>query len=269
MKGVVPADDMRTPGCQRSFAARACRCSTRSAIWCYAAWRASSRSRTRRAAWARPPPPSISPRPRRRRSGACCWSTSIRRATRPWAAASTSARVARTVYHVLLGLGELVEHPHARPSRAATTWCPRTASSPAPKSSWSSCRARETRAASDALRAASRRLRLHPDRLPAVAQPADAERLARRAARADPDAVRVLRARRPVRSRRTIKKVRAQPEPAPRDRGLLRTMYDPRNTLAQQVSQRARSSISATRSTARSCRATCGSPKRRATACRR
>ena len=35
----------------------------------------------------------------------------------------------------------------------------------------------------------------------------------------------------------TIKRVRAQPESAARDRGLLRTMYDPRNTLSQQVSQ--------------------------------
>ena len=66
----------------------------------------------------------------------------------------------------------------------------------------------------------------------------------------------------------TIKKVRAHLNPSLEIEGLLRTMYDPRNTLAQNV-RPSSSGISATSSTARSCRATCGSPKRRRTAFRR
>ena len=66
----------------------------------------------------------------------------------------------------------------------------------------------------------------------------------------------------------TIKKVRAHLNPALEIEGLLRTMYDPRNTLAQNVAAELER-ISATSSTGRSCRATCGSPRRRRMASRR
>src|SRR5262245_8169340 len=62
-------------------------------------------------------------------------------------------------------------------------------------------------------------LRLHPDRLSALAQPAHGQRAHRRAARPDPDAMRVLRARGPVRSGRHDKARALEPEPGPRDRG--------------------------------------------------
>src|SRR4030095_10964097 len=61
----------------------------------------------------------------------------------------------------------------------------------------------------------------------------------------------------------TIKKVRAHLNPALEIEGLLRTMYDPRST-----SPPSSSVISATSSTGRSCRATCGWPKRPRTAFR-
>ena len=61
-------------------------------------------------------------------------------------------------------------------------------------------RLRGTRDAPEGRAEAGRRaVRLHPDRLSAVAVAADPERFLRRARRDHPDAVRVLRARRPVR----------------------------------------------------------------------
>ena len=53
--------------------------------------------------------------------------------------------LARTVYHVLLGLSEIAERARARRARRLRPACRRTASSPAPKSSWSSSTGRETR----------------------------------------------------------------------------------------------------------------------------
>lgn len=55
------------------------------------AWPASSPSPTRRVASARPRPPSTWPLPWPTHPSACCWSTWIRRATRPWAVAWTNA----------------------------------------------------------------------------------------------------------------------------------------------------------------------------------
>ena len=63
-----------------------------------------------------------------------------------------------------------------------------------------------------------RRLRLRPDRLPAGAVAAHAERPVRGGRRAHPDAVRVLRARRPVRPGRHDQAGARQPEPGPGDR---------------------------------------------------
>ena len=80
------------------------------------------------------------------------------------------------------------------------------------------------------------RLRFHPARLPAVAVAAHAQRPLRGGRGADPDAVRVLRARRAVRSRADGEEsARASQPRASRSKGLLRTMYDPRNTLAHNV----------------------------------
>ena len=84
---------------------------------------------------------------------------------------------------------------------------------------------------------AARRLRLHPDRLPAVAVAADAQRADRRRPRARADAVRVLRARRAsarcsTRSRRSRRRL----NPALEIEGVLRTMFDVRNNLANAVS---------------------------------
>ena len=115
----------------------------------------------------------------------------------------------------------------------------------------------------------SRRLRFHPARLPAVALAADAERPVRRGQRADPDAVRVLRARRPVRSGADDQEGARAPEPALEIEGLLRTMYDPRNTLAQQRRRRAREALRRQALPHGRCRATCASPRRRRTAFRR
>ncbi len=64
----------------------------------------------------------------------------------------------------------------------------------------------------------------------------------------------------------TVKKVRAHLNPELEIEGLLRTMYDPRNTLAQQVSAQLVQHFGE-RSIAPSSRATCASPKRRATGC--
>src|SRR6185503_13311402 len=91
-----------------------------------------------------------------------------------------------------------------------------------PRSGGRRSRAGRARSARDAAqgraRAHRRGLRLHPDRLPALAQPAHGERAGRRAARADPHAVRVLRARGPVRPRRHGEARARQSQPAARDR---------------------------------------------------
>jgi chromosome partitioning protein len=75
------------------------------------------------------------------------------------------------------------------------------------------------------------------DRLPAVAQPADAQRPVRGARRHRADAVRILRARGPVGPRQHHQAGARQPEPRAQIIGLLRVMFDPRITLQQQVSE--------------------------------
>ena len=69
----------------------------------------SSASRTRRAASARRRRPSISPPAWPSSASACWWSTSIRRATRRWARASTSATLDLSVYDVLLESATVAE----------------------------------------------------------------------------------------------------------------------------------------------------------------
>ena len=135
------------------------------------------------------------------------------------------------VYQVLLGERRIAEvRVRCRAGRVRPA-CPPTASWPAPKSSWSSVERRETRL-KDALARGRSRLRLRPDRLPARAEPADGQR-AHRGARGDhPDAMRVLRARGPVRPRADHQAGARDLNPALEIEGLLRTMYDPRNTLA-------------------------------------
>ena len=131
------------------------------------------------------------------------------------------------------------------PSAAATTCCRRTASSPAPRSSWSSRARAKTRLRAGSPRR-SRGLRLHPHRLPAVAQPAHAQRAVRRRQRADPDAVRVLRARRACRTWSRRSSACAPTSIRARDRGPAAHHVRP----AQHARSRSRSSskrISATR----------------------
>jgi cellulose biosynthesis protein BcsQ len=65
----------------------------------------------------------------------------------------------------------------------------------------------------------------------------------------------------------TIKAVRTRLNPQLEIEGLLRTMYDVRNNLGNEC-RRNWSSTSATKCCARSSRATCAWPKRRATDCR-
>ena len=111
-----------------------------------AKWRASSASPTRKAASARRPPRSTSPRPGGARASACCWSTSIRRATPRWAAASTSE------CWTAIGVPGAARAEPTWPTCAAAfrEWRLRrvaapTANWPAPRSNWSSSSDRETR----------------------------------------------------------------------------------------------------------------------------
>ena len=86
-----------------------------------------------------------------------------------------------------------------------------------------------------------RRLRLHPDRLPAVARPAHRQRAGRVRRRARPDPVRVLRARGsgPAAAQRLA---RASPTSTrcSKSRGIVLTMYDARTKLAVQVEREVR-----------------------------
>ena len=147
----------------------------------------------------------------------CCWSTSIRRATRPWAAAWTS-----------------VSWP---PPPTICCWA-----SPAPPMRVQTAEGydllpgraptrAEARAGTD-----PRRVRLHPDRLPAGAVAADAQRAGRRRFGDRADAVRVLRPGRPGALVETIEALRADLNPALEIEGVLRTMFDVRNNLANAVS---------------------------------
>ena len=77
----------------------------------------SSASRTRRAASARPRPRSTWRPAWRGSASASCSSTSTRKATRPWARASTSARSTLSVYDVLLESATIAEARQAQPER--------------------------------------------------------------------------------------------------------------------------------------------------------
>ena len=123
-------------------------------------------------------------------------------------------------------------------------------------------------AAADARRdlASRHRLRFHPARLPAVAVAADAERSVRRRLGADPDAVRVLRARRVCRTscRRSRRSARTSIR-ASRSKACC-ARCTTRATRSRRTSPRSSKSTSAPSSFARWCRATCASPRRRRTA---
>ena len=114
----------------------------------------------------------------------------------------------------------------------------------------------------------ARRLRLHPARLPAVAVAAHAERTVRRRLGADPHAMRVLRARGPVRPRADAEEGARALESAARDRRPAAHDVRPAQHARAQRHRASSRSISATSSTAPSFRATCGWPKRRRTAFR-
>ena len=86
----------------------------------------------------------------------------------------------------------------------------------------------------DALRA---RLRRHLHRLSAVARTADAERAGRRRRRADPAALRVLRARGLADLVGTMRRVRTALNPSLDIEGVLLTMYDDRTNLGQLVAR--------------------------------
>ena len=125
----------------------ACRRSTRNAIWCYA-----------------PHPRRSEPEGRRGQDHHRGQSRRRARAGGPARAAGRSRpagqrhdgqrrRQAQRRAHRLPRAarpGRARRHPQRAPRAAATTWCRRTASSPAPRSSWSSCR-RAKRASRSAL----------------------------------------------------------------------------------------------------------------------
>ena len=82
--------------------------------------------------------------------------------------------LARTVYHVLLGLGELAGI-RVRAERGGYDLLPANRELAGAEVELVELDARETRL-KDALDARRRGIRLHPDRLPAVAQPAHGQR---------------------------------------------------------------------------------------------
>ena len=196
----------------------------------------SSASPTRKAASARPRRPSISPPAWPSSAGASWSSTSIRKATRPWARASTSARS----------------------TSASTTSCSRTRRSPRrarrspqgrlrrrrrqPRARRRRGRAGRPRAARQAparrARRGRRRLRLRPHRLPAEPQPADAERPVRaRTASSCRCSASTSRSKACRDLVNTIKQVHANLNPALEVIGILRVMFDARITLQPQVSE--------------------------------
>ena len=97
--------------------------------------------------------------------------------------------------------------------------------------------AREGRLRNCAGRVEEPRLRLRLHRLPAVARAADDQRSGRRAGGADPDPVRVLRARGVGQLLRNIEMVKAHLNPALNVSTVILTMYDGRTKLADQVAE--------------------------------
>ena len=197
--------------------------------------------------------------PRRDASAACCWSISIRRATRPWAAAR-QARARRTPSTTCCSASERSPTCASRRRPAASTSCPPNRELAGAEVELVDLPERETRlkdALAEALRQmrarsrGRRRLRLHPDRLPAVAVAAHGERPVRRRLGADPDAVRVLRARRacPTSCRRSRRCARTSIRGSRSKACCARCTT--RATRSRRTSPPSSSSISATRSTAR------------------
>ena len=142
-----------------------------------------------------------------------------------------------SVYDVLLeNAGDRRGAPASPTGRLRRRSAP-TASWPAPRSSWSASSA-ATSACARALAAVADDYDFVLIDCPPSPQPADAERAVQRARRDRADAVRVLRARRPVATWST-RSSRCTPT-STRDLeiiGLLRVMFDPRITLQQQVSE--------------------------------
>ena len=101
---------------------------------------------------------------------------------------------------------------------------------------------RETRL-KEALAAVAARIRFHPDRLPAGAEPAHGEWACAAQAVLIPMQCEYYALEGLCDLVQTIKKVRAHLNPELEIEGLLRTMYDPRNTLAQQVSEQLRRAL--------------------------
>ena len=125
---------------------------------------------------------------------------------------------------------------------------------------------RQMRTAIDAV---ARRLRFHPARLPAVAVAAHVERPLRGGLGADPDAVRVLRARRPVRSRADDQEGARASQSRARDRRPAAHDVRPAQHARAERRRRARAAFRRQALPHGRCRATCGSPRRRRTAFRR
>ena len=181
---------------------------------------------TRRAASARPRRRSTSARRWPSTAARCCSSTSTRRVRcrSAWASTRTSSTDRLQRAH---GRGRRHRRRSSRrPRRRAWTCCRPTSTCPRPRSSWSA-RWPARRSLARALRRSSR-LRLHPDRLPAVAGPAHDQRADRRARRARPAGVRVLQ---PARRRAAAGHHRqgaGAAQPALEVDGILATMYDTR-----------------------------------------
>ena len=137
-----------------------------------------------------------------------------------------------------------VRVPLAEP--AATTCCRRTASSPAPRVELVELARARDAPEGRARERVARRLRLHPDRLPASLNLLTVNGLSAAHARADPDAVRVLRARGAVRSRADDQEGARAPQSAS---SRSRACCAPCTTRATRSRSRCRSSSSSTSAT--------------------
>ena len=129
----------------------------------------------------------------------------------------------------------------------------------APRSSWWASPARERRLAASLARA-ERPIRPDPDRLPAVARAADAERADGRGRGADPDPDRVLRPGGPEPAGEHDSTRPRGPEPTPRDRG--RGAHDVRRADEPVGAGRVRGAAAHERHRVRHRRAALGAPLR-------
>ena len=139
----------------------------------------STRSPTRRAAWARRRRPSTSPRASPRPATRRCWSTSTRRPTRPSGSGIAEDAVAGRLRGADAARRRAERRARAdRRSRACTLLPAGAGPRGRERRAAAPCRAPSSACAS-ALAPLRERFALHPARLPAVARPADGQRAGR------------------------------------------------------------------------------------------